>query len=1040
VLRLWLCGRLAGDRDGEPLAMPAADRARALIGWLALNPGQHPRAVVAARLWPEVPEDSARASLRTAVWSLRQSWGSAAADVLEASRTGLGWRDGQVWVDALADPLEHDGELLPGVHDDWARTAREEHRDRLLHGLATAAATAEAEGRIVDAVRSSRRRCALSPLDELAHRELLRRLELAGDRAGAVVAAREFTALLRGELGVRPSPATRAAQSSFRVAAGGDAPVRLFGRGGELATLMAAWRTAADGRGGVVVLTGEAGIGKTTLIAEVAHRVGLAGGRCAIGAGGDVGGETPFAVWLELVRALLASVAPVPASARWPVELSRLSPELGARLGRPEPPTAVAAPELERLRVFESTLRLVEWSCTDRPVLIALDDAHSADRASLRLTAHIGRRLAGLPLLLVLTRRDRPVRPELDALLADLARRGVPITEVDVGPITDADVAALAAAAVPPGTDQDVVRRVVGAAEGNPLLAVESTRALLTGGGGPPPSLRAGVRAMVGRLPRAGQELAGLLAAAGRPVTGAELGALAVDGLADAVAVAVDAGLLSRRDGRLGFRHALLRDVVYADLPDPPSAHLAVAAALDDADRAEIARHLVLAGRPVEAAREWAAAAAYARSVGALAEAADFLGRAVECSPRDGELWLDLQEVHALQGRREPMEQAWERALALLPPAEHPRAWCRRGRQLRTVICHPEGAFAAYRQAEDELDLATPPGVRADTMIGLAWSHAVAGDADAVDGLLAAAAAALTTPPGPRTAADIAEIRILGLIRRGLFDRCAEVADAYGPGTVRARLPERAYGVWINAACALACGGDHERALAMADQAVAATEGVPVLLLPCLAARAHLLARLGRHDEAERTMDRHRAHAERLDAPGLLATTDHDAGLVALAGGRYAAAAALLRSALDQGAQVSRPAAALARAEALARCADADGAAAQLRAMALEPVGRADQPWTLVPRMAFVQGLIAAVHGDRALAGRRFDEAAQSWRALLVTARAATGEDYLAVLVDLGRPPVVGLVQPERELAAIDRERALLAPSVPAGPPDSAGK
>src|SRR3954468_16821794 len=453
--------------------MPAADRARALVGWLALHPGQHQRAVVAARLWPEVPQDTARASLRTAVWSLRPCWGAVADEVLEASRTSLGWRDGEVWVDALADPLEHAGELLPGIEDDWAAAAREEHRNRLLLELDTCASAAEAEGRVADAVRWSRRRCALNPLDEVAHRDLLRRLEAAGDHAGAVVAGREFTAPLRAELGVRPSPATRAAQSSFRGAGASGAPVRLFGRGDELAALTAAWRTAADGLGRVVVLTGEAGIGKTTLLAQLAHRAGLAGGRCAIGGGGDVGGETPFAVWLELVRALLATVAVPRASARWPVELSRLSPELGARLGRPEPPAAVAAPELERLRVFESTLRLVEWSCTDRPVLIALDDAHSADRASLRLTAHIGRRLGGLPLLLVLTRRDRPARAELDALLADLAGRGVPVTEVDVGPIADADVAALAAAAVPPGTDLDVVRRVVGAAEGNPLLAVE---------------------------------------------------------------------------------------------------------------------------------------------------------------------------------------------------------------------------------------------------------------------------------------------------------------------------------------------------------------------------------------------------------------------------------------------------------------------------------------------------------------------------------------------------------------------------------------
>jgi hypothetical protein len=81
--------------------------------------------------------------------------------------------------------------------------------------------------------------------------------------------------------------------------------------------------------------------------------------------------------------------------------------------------------------------------------------------------------------------------------------------------------------------------------------------------------------------------------------------------------------------------------------------------------------------------------------------------------------------------------------------------------------------------------------------------------------------------------------------------------------------------------------------------------------------------------------------------------------------------------------------------------------------------------------MAFVQGLIAAARGNRTLAEHRFDEAAQGWRALLATAPGAAGEDYLAALVDLGRPPVVGLIEPQRELAAIDRERALLAASPP---------
>ncbi len=1043
MLRLWLCGRVAAECHGDPLEMPTGDRARALLGWLALHPGPHPRADLAARLWPDVPEPKARASLRTALWAIRQCWGPVITDlVLDVSRSVVELRADQVWVDALADrdPVAEldrsPGELLPGIDAGWVRQARAELLERRIEAMAAAAAAAEVEGRHDDAVRWSRRRCAIAPLDEAAHRDLLRRLDVAGDRAGAVLAAREFSDLLQNELGVRPSPATRAAASRFHPATSQVHPMaspghpvaassvgQLFGRAREMSVLTMAWRDAADGAGQVVVLTGEAGIGKTSLLAELAHRVGTAGGRTAIGTGLDVGGQTPFGVWLELARTLTSSVAPVPASAAWPAELNRLSPDLGARLGRHQVPPVVTAPEIERLRVFESVLRLVEWSCTDRPALIALDDAHSVDRASLRLTAHVGRRLAELPLLLLLTRRDRPTRPELDALLADLSSRSVRITEVEVGPIADRDIAALASAA---RLDDDDLRRVIAAAEGNPLLAVESTRALAAGGTGPPPNLRTAVRAMLGRLNAPGKTLAGLLAAAGRPISGSEIDGLGVPDVPEAIASAIESGLLSRHEGgRLGFRHALLRAVVYADLSDPPAAHAVLAGALAPDDRAEIARHLSLAGRPAEAAREWAAAAGYARSVGALTEAAQFLARAIECSPDDGQLWLDLEEVSAWLGRTEAMASAWERALALLPPADLAAAWCHRGRQFRSVICHPQASFEAYRTAQTLLTPQTPDPVRVQTLIGLAWSHAVAGDTAVVDGLLEQARAHLPADPDPQLTSDVAEILIQGLIRQGRFAESAEVAVRTAHSL--ARLPDRAYAVYINAACALACAGDDAGALEMADRAVAATETVSVMLVPCLAARAHLLARLGRTDEALAAIAAQREHAARLDAPAMVATATHDAGLIALQVGRYAEAADLLGQALAGGAEVSRPTAALARAEALARAGDPEAATAALRAAVLEPVARADQPWSLVPRMTGIQGLIAAARGDAMLARRRFGEAAEGWRRMLGSASAATAEGYLANLVDLGRPPVVGLVEPARELARLDQELAALA-------------
>ena len=151
----------------------------------------------------------------------------------------------------------------------------------------------------------------------------------------------------------------------------------------------------------------------------------------------------------------------------------------------------------------------------------------------------------------------------------------------------------------------------------------------------------------------------------------------------------------------------------------------------------------------------------------------------------------------------------------------------------------------------------------------------------------------------------------------------------------------------------------------------------------------------------------------------MLATARHDAGLVALAGGRHREAAKLLVAALDADAAVSRPAARLALAEALALDGAAADAGAELRRAVLEPVGPGDQAWALVPRMARVQGLVARARGDADEARRRLVESAEGWRRRGGTTSRQVGEEFMASLVDLGRPPVVGLVEPDRELARV---------------------
>src|SRR4029077_2376272 len=107
----------------------------------------------------------------------------------------------------------------------------------------------------------------------------------------------------------------------------------LYGRAAQLRTLTAAWAAARAGHGRVVLITGEAGMGKTRLVGELARRADNAGARVAVGAGVDVGGEAPLAVGQELARALVSFVPVPPEGAGWPAELGRLSPDLAGALG-----------------------------------------------------------------------------------------------------------------------------------------------------------------------------------------------------------------------------------------------------------------------------------------------------------------------------------------------------------------------------------------------------------------------------------------------------------------------------------------------------------------------------------------------------------------------------------------------------------------------------------------------------------------------------------------------------------------------------------
>ena len=188
MLEVRLLGELGVEFDGTAVTLPTSRRACALLAWLALRPGPHSRSRLAALLWPDVLDASARASLRSALWALRAALGPAADGYLHTGRDHVELAGDGLLVDvreldrllAAGCPREavalHRGDLLVQFDADWVLDARDEHRDRLCAAYAALAAAAEADGQVAAARDWAARRAAVRPLDEQAARELIRLL------------------------------------------------------------------------------------------------------------------------------------------------------------------------------------------------------------------------------------------------------------------------------------------------------------------------------------------------------------------------------------------------------------------------------------------------------------------------------------------------------------------------------------------------------------------------------------------------------------------------------------------------------------------------------------------------------------------------------------------------------------------------------------------------------------------------------------------------------------------------------------------------
>ncbi len=1057
MLRVRVLGGLEVELDGVVIPSRPSQRPWALLAYLSAAPGTVSRSELANCFWPDVLDTSARASLRSALWALRRELGDWL--VVDGDRVGLREAEG-LWVDArefeaLADAGHLEpalelcrGAMLDGLQDEWALLARQRQREREVALLERLAGQCEGRGEARAALDWTRRQAERDPLDEEVARRLMTRLAAAGDRAGAVRCYRALADRLRRELGVAPSPATRELMSELVLEPSGAPPeerpptprsapgptsLPLIGRQAEMSELEAIWRAAEQGSGSAIAIRGEAGIGKTRLVAELRERVRRRGGWSAAGAALDLGGAAPLSLWAELIRELLPVLAAPPLQDAWPDDLAALANELPAHFGRRDTAPVRVAPDLERARLFEGVVSLIAWAAGQRPLLIVLEDIHAADRPSLELAGYVARRLTALPVVMVVTRRELPHSGDADRLEQALRGREVLGCELSLALLGRDRVEEIAREAAALSDDQ--AGRVADLAEGNPLLAVESARALAAGTEEIAPSLRGSVRGTLLDLVGEVRRLVELAAIAARPIEPAELDQLEFREPEESASAAIETGLLIAMQRGLGFRHALLREAAYAEIAEPRrrGLHHRWAQALVASERAggsgrpaEVARHLRLAGRDSDAVAQLARAAVDARAVAALDQAVEYLLEATSIAPDRDDLLLELGQLEAWRGDPERARMAFDAADAVLadaPALSRARALLMRSRAHHGPICAPRVVSASCSSALELLDAAREPAEpeRREALAAAAWAESLDGSLERAERLLGELGAA-TTGTDLETY-NISHARTFLLLRRGRAAESCAASITAGEAIERAGRFDLAYGCWSEAAGAAAAGGEYERALELIDRGIVALRGrgLQSLEVHLLSARSFILIRLGRYAEARAASLAGHDIADRLGASALRAMATHDLGRVALEEGSCEEAITLLSDALAEPAPISRPLTRLALAEACARCGDPARAQAELRAAVLEPVRPSDFPESLVPRLARVQGLVAGARGDHAEALRRLRESQAGWERLL--ARGSRADIMATVLADLGRP-VVGLVEPERELARVRADLA----------------
>ncbi|MDR7483788.1 MAG: AAA family ATPase [Armatimonadota bacterium] len=516
-LQIRLLGRFSAATEAGPVDIQMAS-AR-LVAYLALA-GDRPisRAQVAGSLWPDLPEERARANLSTVVWRLRSELAARGFphELIFATETSLelnkAWCDvdvDQFRLQALTSGVRsyslemlskavravqlYRGDLLEDWDLEWCGLEREELRRCYFTTLRSLAEAFEHRGRLDYALRYARQATNVDPLDEPAQRALIRLLFLTGDKASAVNQFNKFARLVRSELGTEPDEETltlfhellsssRTRRFSYGVQTGRALSVRtekvpLLGRLEPRRQLSAFLDAAYAGSGGGFLLLGEAGIGKSRLAEWAMEEWAARGAPSVRGRCLEFNEPVPYQ---PLLDALAAYVEAADLTRFFDGGDSALSAfrlgdgESDREPGRRSQP--VAWP-LGKLRLFSWLRRRLEEVSRSRPLLMVLEDLQWADAGTLDFLTYLLEGASTMPLAVVLTSRPthRPMKSQFDPQRVGRYCSGT----VHLGPLSREETFQLVRSLVEDWQiSHDVADWLYRETEGNPLFVIETLRLL----------------------------------------------------------------------------------------------------------------------------------------------------------------------------------------------------------------------------------------------------------------------------------------------------------------------------------------------------------------------------------------------------------------------------------------------------------------------------------------------------------------------------------------------------------------------------------